>query len=79
MNMKRIYMIAVAFVCAVQVFGQDIPFDKNYFQNQKDAFKEANTTFIEGESYYNKEFYHEALQYYLEGLNHECTIMEPNS
>ena len=66
MIMKRIYMFAVALACTVSAFAQDIPFDKNYFQNQKDAFKVANTNFKDGESYFNKEFYYEALQYYLE-------------
>ncbi|MBR2194226.1 MAG: PD40 domain-containing protein [Salinivirgaceae bacterium] len=66
MIMKRIYMFAVALACSVSAFAQDIPFDKNYFQNQKDAFKVANTNFKDGESYFSKEFYYEALQYYLE-------------
>lgn len=66
MKMKRIYMIAVAIACCASVFGQDIPFDKNYFQNQKESFKQANMNYKDGESYFAKEYYHEALQYFLE-------------
>lgn len=66
MKMKRIYVIVVAVACCASVFGQDIPFDKNYFQNQKEAFKQANMSYKDGDSYFDKEYYHEALQYYLE-------------
>ena len=66
LSMKRLYIIIAAVACCASAFCQDIPFDKNYFQNQKDAFKEANNNLKDGESYYAKEYYHEALQYYLE-------------
>ena len=64
--MKRLYIIIVALACCASAFSQDIPFDKNYFQNQKDAFKEANGSLKDGESFFSKEYYYEALQDYLE-------------
>ena len=64
--MKRLYMIIAAVAVCASAFCQDIPFDKNYFQNQKDAFKQANSDLKAGESAFSKEFYYEALQYYLE-------------
>lgn len=66
MNMKKLYIVLIAAVCGTAAFSQDVHFDKNLFQNQKDAFKEANTNLKDGESYYNKESYYDALQYYLE-------------
>ena len=66
--MKRIYIIVTALVCSLSAFcqNQDIPFDKNYFQNQKDAFKQANSDLKAGEAAFGKDFFYEALQYYLE-------------
>lgn len=64
--MKRIYIILLTVACSVEAFSQDVPFDKNYFPTQKDAFKQANIDFKDGEAYYGKEYYYEALQYYLE-------------
>ena len=55
--MKRLYIIIVALACCASAFSQDIPFDKNYFQNQKDAFKEANGSLKDGESFFSKEYY----------------------
>lgn len=66
LTMKRLYMIIVAVACCASAFCQDIPFDKNYFQNQKDAFKEANGNLKDGEMYFGRGYYYEALQYYLE-------------
>lgn len=64
--MKRLYILFTIIFCSIVAFGQDIPFDKSYFQNQKDAFKQANINLKDGESYYNREYYNEALEYYLE-------------
>jgi len=66
MIMKKIYTLIIVLACGASAFAQDIPFDKNYFQNQKEAFKQANTDLKDGESYYYKGYYYDALQYYLE-------------
>ncbi len=49
MNMKKLYIVLIAVLCSSAAFAQDVPFDKNLFQNQKDAFKEANNNLKDGE------------------------------
>ena len=55
-------------------FGQDVPFEKNYFPNQKDEFKKAKRAFDTGESAYNGESYYQAIEFYSEAYQ-----FNPNS
>ncbi len=45
-------------------FGQDVPFEKSYFPNQKDEFKKAKRAFDTGESAFNAESYYQAIEFY---------------
>lgn len=65
--MKKI--LSLLFICSIiSVFGQDVPFDKDYFKDNKDGLKEAKKNIEEGIVIMEQQgprFYRQALQFFL--------------
>ncbi|MCQ2375040.1 MAG: OmpA family protein [Salinivirgaceae bacterium] len=64
--MRRLIYTTALFLVAFAASAQDVPFDKNLFPEQRDAFKMANNDFKTGENNFAVERYAEALYNYLE-------------
>ena len=77
--MKKLLTI-LFWIVAVSVSAQkDIPFEKSYFKNNKEAFKKAYEHYLKGESYYNQNNYYKALEYYLKANEFNSKSSELNA
>jgi len=56
-------------ILSIDLFSQSIPFEKNRFENDKEGFKLANNKLKEGETFFEEEFYEQALEPFLLAQN----------
>jgi len=73
--MKNWFANKIVFILILWVFisfdlvSQSIPFEKNRFESDKEGFKLANNKLKEGETYFEQEFYEQALEPFLLAQN----------
>lgn len=67
MKKQLFFALLLTVVCSIHSVAQDVPFDKAYFKDNKDGFKEAVTNIESGDEVfqYGPRFYKDALPYYL--------------
>jgi outer membrane protein OmpA-like peptidoglycan-associated protein/tetratricopeptide (TPR) repeat protein len=63
--MNRIFATILLAFCTSIVFAQNVPFEKDYFKDNKKEFREADNNYQDGDSYFENGQYYLALQSYL--------------